>query len=145
MISRPSSQLISRQSGLGCDTSQVGNRARPASEKSHVAAADRPGFPAGLLFQRIRKRYAQRIGTNHPKLYSGSMAQYCESCAMSMYQSAPKTTKGKIHCVSFACCQLVVVVRSIFHPDRRDRPEVKGIAAAKACGGGSLNSVMGVV
>jgi hypothetical protein len=45
----------------------------------------------------------EMIGTNHPKLYCGLMAQRTERCLISRYQSVPKRTRGKIRCNNFCC------------------------------------------
>jgi len=97
-ISTLSSQLISRQSGLGCSTSQVGRNARPAIQKNHFALRESAGSVGGRVIQRTKNRYAQITGPNHPKLYWGLTAQYPERWLMSRYQSAPKRANGKIPC-----------------------------------------------
>src|SRR5271165_648609 len=82
----------------------MGSKANPAIKKTHLATPECATSAGGRLLQRIRKRYAQMTGTNHPKLYCGSTAQCCERGAMSIDHSAPKTTIGTICCISFWCC-----------------------------------------
>ena len=106
-ISKASSQLINCQSGLGCSTSQVGSRANPAVQKTHFATAECANSTRGRDLQRIRKRYAEMTGTNHPKLYCGLIAQRTERCLISKYHSVPKRTRGRIRFKNF--CRLPII------------------------------------
>ena len=109
-ISKASSQLINRQSGLGCSTSHVGRRANPAVQKSHLASVECGNCTAGRVLQPIRKRYAEMTGTNHPKLYCKLTAQCTERCLISNYQGAPKRTSGKLRCNNF--CRFPIMKKS---------------------------------
>src|SRR5271166_4329140 len=55
-ISRVSSQLSNRQSGLGCSTSQVGRSAKAAIQKTQCAPREGAGPGEGRVIQRIKKR-----------------------------------------------------------------------------------------
>src|SRR5271166_3139246 len=99
--SKARSQLINLQSGFGCAISQVGSSAIPAVQNIHFAAVERGNSAGGRVLHRIRKRYAQRTGTNHPKLYSGLVVQCRDRSATRTSQSAPKTATGMISRVRF--------------------------------------------
>src|SRR5271157_1520208 len=55
-ISRVSSQLSSRQSGLACSTSQVGRSAKAAIQKTQCAPREGAGPGEGRVIQRINIR-----------------------------------------------------------------------------------------
>src|SRR5271157_5670397 len=55
-ISRVSSQLSDRQSGLGCSTSQVGRNAKAAIQKAHCAPREGAGPGEGRVIQRVNIR-----------------------------------------------------------------------------------------
>src|ERR1700746_405675 len=55
-ISRASSQLSSRQSGLGCSTNQVGRSAKATIQKIQCAPPEGAGAGAGRVIQRTNIR-----------------------------------------------------------------------------------------